>query len=253
MMDDWQMSEVFQDLPTFDNDAFNALSPVCAANKTADANDLELLEKQLLAMDSTPSKDLPAVNDTKDTQTATAEEENVFSIDLDLGTVIDEAFGSGGLQGFDLLEQLEALDDAPSATPPGSAGADVVGFSAVESDHQYTQLSTIEIKPHETKKQAIRRVKNNAASKVCRKQRKNKFAANMEKVAELTEANKRLKAAVDSVQSLVALLNDHLVRATTSKACRGQVTAPLCGKPWGVARGQGPKGLAAPTDRPERA
>lgn len=143
--------------------------------------------------------------------------ETIIPADLDLQTVVEEAFGMDGLQGYDLLNELEAMENSASSTEESAAAEKVADSSVVESDHQYTQLNSIVIKPHETKKQAVRRVKNNAASKVCRKQRKTKFTTNVQKIAVLTKTNSELKCSIASIESVVELLREHLVKANCKK------------------------------------
>ena len=144
---------------------------------------------------------------------------------MDLSWIIQETLGSEAISAepsspdvpqhrvsvdsFDLLDQLEAMSEDVTSETSNS-----VDSSAVKNDHQYTQLADVQIKPHETKKQAIRRVKNNAASRVCRKQRKNRLVTNISKVEDLIAKNKDLRKQISDVEKLVSLLKEHLVKAT---------------------------------------
>ena len=102
-------------------------------------------------------------------------------------------------------------------SPRSSVSSNEESASVVSSDHQYTQLASVVVKPHETNKQAIRRVKNNAASRVCRRQRKNRLTTNIDKMAELTAKNRELLAKIAEAESVVSLLKNHLIKATCKK------------------------------------
>lgn len=221
-MENWQMNEVFQDIsvmldaqseaPTkpqpddasigqlfndiFDSDSSSPASTsfddlICEAGSTS--LDLSSVIQETLG-DSILEFELPDLMDTKSVSNL---EENC-SHNLEAG--------------FHLLDELEAAD-APVLAPP----VDSSSVTAVASDHQYTQLASVKVKPHETHKQAIRRVKNNAASRVCRKQRKNRLTTNMEKAAELMEKNAQLRKSLSEIENFVSLLKDHLVKSTCKK------------------------------------
>lgn len=134
--------------------------------------------------------------------------------DIDLSKVIQDTIGDHGLDAFQLLNDVEAMETGDISLEQAAQAEEDDLRTAVESDHQYSQLCNVEVKPHETKKQAVRRVKNNAASKVCRRQRKNKFATNVQEIERLTKANDDLKQSITGVQAVVDLLREHLVHAT---------------------------------------
>jgi hypothetical protein len=207
-MENWQMNEIFQDIPSLDASDNTVVSPL---TKEAE-DDLDMFVKYAFPEEMAAQEwDPPAVAPCA-AETDPLPDGVISAVELDLKSVIDEAFGGGGLQGYQLLEELEALEREQS--PPALA-EDVA--MTTESDHTYTQLGQLQIKPNETKKQAIRRVKNNAASKVCRKQRKNRFSNNVQKIEELTRLNGELRARLDSMQRVVSILQDHLVTATKCK------------------------------------
>lgn len=152
-----------------------------------------------------------------------------YESNVDLSWIIKETIGSEGLAGepaslhehvcadnFDLLEQLEAMQEDGSSVEPAPPIV-LESVTAVANDHQYTQLASVTAKPHETKKQAMRRVKNNAASRVCRKQRRNRLTTNMGKVGDLMAQNEKLTQSIKQVEDLVSLLKEHLVKATCKK------------------------------------
>lgn len=114
--------------------------------------------------------------------------------------------------GFDLLEELEAMSQISSEESLPSPTA------SLDNDHQYTKLASVVVKPYETRKQAIRRVKNNASSRVCRRQRKTRLTTNIGKVAELVSKRDELRRDVQEVEDMVRLLKEHLVSATTARA-----------------------------------
>jgi len=132
---------------------------------------------------------------------------------LDLSCIVQETLGPDA-EHYSLLEALEEMGE------PGCASQEVI-----QADHAYpltikpgsdplTAEPVVEVKPHETKKQAIRRVKNNAASKVCRRTRKNKQKDMCALAQELSDKNKSLMREIGEVESLVRLLKEHLVKAT---------------------------------------
>lgn len=154
--------------------------------------------------------------------TSVDDDSTVLPTGVNLEWVVQETFGSEAtLEGFTLLEELEAMESMNAADSSlfavSSDTNSEYAAAAVETDHHYTQLQNVVVKPNETKKQAIRRVKNNAASRVCRKQRKNRLVTNAAKAEELTKKNKELLATIANVQSVVDLLKEHLVNATRVK------------------------------------
>jgi hypothetical protein len=220
MLENWQINEVFQTIPDVLEVPESLLASNIASNDHDDHADLDMLLKCAfpeadLVEPTLPISDKNAVigqMSCHHDDNAVANDSDLLLADIDLSSVIKETFGDNGLDGFQLLEELEAMEesDESGSVEPESLEAKL----AVESDHQYSQLCNIEVKPHETKKQAIRRVKNNAASKVCRKRRKNKFATNTEKISELLQANADLQKNIDSVQNVVDILREHLVKVT---------------------------------------
>lgn len=217
MMDNWQMNEVFQDISDIlmetnpDASEHNDLQPTIT-----DENDFDQLVKEILS----PETELPGSPETI-TEPSLVE---TATTSVDLSWIIQETLGSEAtseephspevpvhrisVDSFDLLDQLETMSDDQTAETSS------VASEAVQNDHQYTQLADVKVKAHETKKMAIRRVKNNAASRVCRKTRKNKLVTNISKVDELTARNSELRKRISDVESLVSLLKEQLVKAT---------------------------------------
>lgn len=73
------------------------------------------------------------------------------------------------------------------------------------------QLDEVKVKPHETKKEAIRRVKNNMASKVFRSRKKYKLEDLLAKEEELVEENRLLRTDVEAVEEMVKVLKEGLI------------------------------------------
>lgn len=220
MMDDWQMHEVFQDISDIlkETDANAITHNDIPIPTTEGSNDLDQLYKDIF---SPESPELTEMDNLLIAEPAMKAD----TTSMDLSWIIQETLGSEAVSeepvspevplhrvsvdSFDLLDQLEAMSD--DMTSETTSNVDSV---AVKNDHQYTQLADVQVKPHETKKQAIRRVKNNAASRVCRKQRKNRLVNNMSKVEELVAKNNDLRKQISDVENLVSLLKEHLVKAT---------------------------------------
>lgn len=216
-LDNWQMNEVFQDIPS-------PLDDVEEHQQTSDSfhldYDLDALMKHAFEDIETTEASVEKKEIAATTQepVSIVQDDTILPTGVNLQWVVQETFGSeAALDGFSLLEELEAMDVVQTADSPSSensSNTNTEATTAVEVDHQYTQLCNVVVKPHETKKQAIRRVKNNAASKVCRKQRKNRFATNAAAMEELAKKNKELQENIASVQSVVDLLKEHLVSVT---------------------------------------
>lgn len=192
MMANWQMNEVFQDLSSVLND------PEMPMENELDPTDLDtdLLTETFLETSDTPN--------------------------LDLSALIQETIGQEAItynpDNLSLLEALEGLEEEEALSPAQSSCPSPT-IEVVQIDHPYVAppvsiVSAVEVKPHETKKQAIRRVKNNAASKVCRRTRKNKLQDMFSQSDELLAKNVELKRKIAEVESVVSLLKEHLIKAT---------------------------------------
>lgn len=219
MMDDWQMHEVFQDISDILKETdTNAITHNDIHLPTTEGNnDLDQLCKEIFSPESPELVEVdnfPVIEPLMEADATS----------MDLSWIIQETLGAEAVtekpaspdvpphrvsvDSFDLLDQLETMSDD---TPTDTCSVDSL---AVKNDHQYTQLADVKVKSHETKKQAIRRVKNNAASRVCRKQRKNKLVTNISKVDGLVAKNIELRKQISDVESIVSLLKEHLVKAT---------------------------------------
>lgn len=244
MMDNWQMNEVFQDISTMLNQGTEELTA------EHDHDEVEQIVEEIFSKDVSDAFIAPTLTesntqlDLSDIIKETLGDEAMSLLDdevfeqrfncppLDDSLTATTLTDSAAID-FDLLNELEAMGSveespkpevpevvalSPSSSSSGETSSVSEDFACVvANDHQYTQLSNVTVKPHETKKQAIRRVKNNAASRVCRKQRKNRLTTNAGKVAELTTKNNELMERIREVENLVTLLKDHLVKATSKK------------------------------------
>lgn len=240
MIDNWEMNEVFQDISSILNESTDQTS----ANYDDQTTDIDEIVKDVLDAEvDIENFCAPADTEAIDPVTHAA---------VDLSWIIKETIGTTALSpqqslddhvhlDYDLLNQLEAMEDngisvpialeplSPQMDAPSTPNANVIESprssvssieecaSVVASDHQYTQLASIVVKPHETSKQAVRRVKNNAASRVCRRQRKTRLTTNIDKVADLIAKNRELLQKIADAESIVTLLKNHLVNATCKK------------------------------------
>lgn len=72
-------------------------------------------------------------------------------------------------------------------------------------------------KPHESERQAIRRVKNNFASKVFRSKRRSKLELMLTQEEELTQENSAIRRDLSMVTEVVAMLKEGLVKRCHAK------------------------------------
>ncbi|XP_067932410.1 uncharacterized protein [Watersipora subatra] len=232
MIDNWQMNEVFQDISSVINEPTEQSPSDCVDN-----TDVEQLVKEIFDSDIS-SIESPLPNESVDLSWIINETLGADALaQEDAGAAPAEMLADDLNLDYDLLSQLEnmneqsfddclavGLSDQSTELPvpasvqlmPPSPSADET-TSVIALDHQYTQLACIKVKAHETKKEAIRRVKNNAASRVCRRQRKTRLTTNTQRIAELTASNGALTEQIRSIESVVLLLKENLVRATCQK------------------------------------
>jgi len=203
VLENWQMNEAFQDIQTL----LDAVDVDVMPNSNSSAEEVDDIIQQLSNDDTSLLS--PLIVNICDQDQKLIEEPTVF----DLGTIIKECFEPQDFVGYSLLEELETLHTEKAAEEK----IEDICTIAVNTDHSYTQLSSIKLKPNETRKQAIRRIKNNAASKVCRRQRKSRFKENSTRVEELMMRNAELQNDLITIQGVVEILKDHLVKATTKK------------------------------------
>jgi len=203
VLENWQMNEAFQDIQTL----LDAVDVDVMPNSNSSAEEVDDIIQQLSNNDTSLLS--PLIVNICDQDQKLIEDPTVF----DLGTIIKECFEPQDFVGYSLLEELETLHTEKAAEEKIK---DICTI-AVNTDHSYTQLSSIKLKPNETRKQAIRRIKNNAASKVCRRQRKSRFKENSTRVEELMMRNAELQNDLITIQVVVEILKDHLVKATTKK------------------------------------
>lgn len=200
LLENWQTNEAFQDIQTL----LDAVDDDVLPNSASCADEADDIIQQLSNDDTSA-----LIVNTCDQDQTLVEDPTVF----DLVTIIKECFEPQDFVGYSLLEELESL---PTETAAKEKVEDISNM-VVDTDHSYTQLSSIKLKPNETRKQAIRRIKNNAASKVCRSQRKSRFKENSARVKELMLRNAELHNDLINIQGVVEFLKDHLVKATSKK------------------------------------
>lgn len=237
MMDNWQMNEVFQDISDIltepETDAINDNDDAIKLATQSNGNEDELndLLKDVF-IPTSPLRVGPAsAEQTELVEASLLNHSDAASSAVDLSWIIQQTLGDEvgteqavtaaaaepdvpphrvSVEEYDLLSQLELMANGDEAPADETASCS----AAVNIDHHYTQLADVQVKPHETKKQAIRRVKNNAASRVCRRQRKNRLTTNMDRVKELVASNDQLRQRLSEIEGVVSLLKEHLVKAT---------------------------------------
>ena len=105
----------------------------------------------------------------------------------------------------------EAQSTEQSISPQHSQSDD--GYTAPTKKRRHAVgEAEVEVKSHETKKRAIRRVKNNMASREFRSRKKTKLEVNTEKVSHLERENEKLRSDLQSVEDVVRILKDGLVK-----------------------------------------
>lgn len=198
IMADWQTNESFQDLSSLLDDG------LMQSSYESDCHgDVDLIA-QALGLDTSdtyPTDDLVTPED--------------LEVDA-LSSVILETIGS--LSDADSLAAMSPLSVVGSEDDVFKVPATPPMDKVIDHDHSdYTMKQVVEAKPHETEKQALRRVKNNAASKVCRKQRRNKFKENSLVVGDLVAKNTELRKKIAQMEDVVSVLKAHLVQSTCKR------------------------------------
>jgi Basic region leucine zipper. len=123
------------------------------------------------------------------------------------------------------IHQIEVVDQSqtfievgckrmhPSSETISNAECSAGKLSKQEDNNQ---LSLIRIKEHETEKDAIRRVKNNEASKVTRAKRKHRQKDLIKQETELIKANAQLRIKMEVMQKEAEILRKVLVSKLSS-------------------------------------
>lgn len=246
IMDNWQMNEVFQDISSILNETTEEPAVNCDHSDDVERIVKEIFDNEPIDIETSGDFEMSAADTSIDLSWIIKETLGADVLPSEQPLELPSAHLDDNLHlEYDLLSQLEAMDDhtsgntavavldeTPAVSPGACSSSSAASISSsprssvsdsddsisiVAIDHQYTQLASVRAKPHETKKEAIRRVKNNAASRVCRRQRKNRLISNIDKVAELTATNNELLQQIRDVESIVCLLKDHLVKATSKK------------------------------------
>lgn len=81
-------------------------------------------------------------------------------------------------------------------------------------------IDKVIVKPNETKKEAVRRVKNNMASRVFRHKRRSNLEKLLSREEELVRRNRDMRKDVEMVEEMVQLLKEGLVNS--AKSIRGE-------------------------------
>jgi len=89
------------------------------------------------------------------------------------------------------------------------------GRKSAKTDNEVEMFA---VKPHESKKQAVRRVKNNLASRDFRSRKRSKLSDMLEQADELVVENEALRVDLASVEAVVKLLKEGLIAGARNLA-----------------------------------
>ncbi|XP_067930314.1 uncharacterized protein [Watersipora subatra] len=204
-LNSWQLNEVFQDLDKFENEppgeevSLSCLFP--SMDGLLQTPDL-LAEAFKAVNDACPS---PHTDETSESAAA-----DFLPVPVTECTLSDASIASHSAYSQETLSEVEnecilkiKLKKAFCKTK-----------SKVEKSRKQTshkKLGDVIPKPHETQKAAIRRVKNNAASRVFRSRKKNKLEDLIEQEEQLDTENRVLRRDLEKVEEVVRVMKECLV------------------------------------------
>ena len=149
----------------------------------------------------------------------------------DFNNLVDNIFDSDFMKEFlgnddsnlpstNEVSQLDAKDNSSpkcgSKRKPSESLDKVCGITTKSVKHNENVLTSIAVKDNETEKEAVRRIKNNEASKVTRAKRKQKQSNLFKQETELLQSNAKLNMQIEVMQKEAEILRKVLVSKLSS-------------------------------------